>query len=421
MSKAYDVPPRDIEVLRRLGARKVEIARHPANLARKRLWYQLDEGVPGRPLVLAEAHAIRDPHPPLPQSDLECENEWARELETELRREIYQFDVLQDDHVVEPLMPVTWQTQASDYGVSVVKHSGDRDGQMGAFRWDPPLQDLSRDFAKLRPRTFSVDRAASLERKARLEQVFRGIIPVAFRHGYWWTMGMTQVVAGLLGLDKLMLCMMDNPDGFHRLMAFLRDDHLAYARWLEKEGLLNLNNLNDYTGSGTIGYSRALPQPDWKEGQPVRMKDGWVLLESQETVGVGPRQFEEFIFPYQEAIAREFGRVYYGCCEPLNHRWHVVKRFSNLARVSVSPWADQKLMAQELGTKYVFSRKPSPTLISTEKFDEDAIRADLRYTLAVTQGLRVEIIMKDVHTLHNQPGRLPRWVRLARETIEEVA
>jgi hypothetical protein len=25
--------------------------------------------------------------------------------------------------------------------------------------------------------------------------------------------------------------------------------------------------------------------------------------------------------------------------------------------------------------------------------------------------------MKDVHTLHNEPERLPRWVQLARETI----
>jgi hypothetical protein len=28
---------------------------------------------------------------------------------------------------------------------------------------------------------------------------------------------------------------------------------------------------------------------------------------------------------------------------------------------------------------------------------------------------RIEIIMKDVHTLNEQPGRLARWVQIARE------
>ena len=59
-----------------------------------------------------------------------------------------------------------------------------------------------------------------------------------------------------------MLSMYDNPDGLHRLMRFLCDDHLAFARWLEREGLLSLNNANDYIGSGSMGYSNALPQPE---------------------------------------------------------------------------------------------------------------------------------------------------------------
>ena len=32
----------------------------------------------------------------------------------------------------------------------------------------------------------------------------------------------------LVGLEGLMLLMYDDPDGLHRLMAFLRDDHLAF-------------------------------------------------------------------------------------------------------------------------------------------------------------------------------------------------
>ncbi len=140
-----------------------------------------------------------------------------------------------------------------------------------------------------------------------------------------------------------------------------------------------------------------------------------MLSESQETVGVGPDLFEAFIFPYQLSLAESFGRCYYGCCEPVNNRWHVLKRIPNLARVSVSPWADEAFMAEACGREIVYSRKPNPTLISTGVFDEAAIRADLRRTLDIARGCRVELIMKDVHTLHNEPDRLPRWVQIARE------
>ena len=156
-------------------------------------------------------------------------------------------------------------------------------------------------------------------------------------------------------------------------------------------------------------------QPDRREGMKVRRKDLWALLESQETVCVGPELFEEFIFPYQKDIADVFGLVYYGCCEPVHNRFHILKRMKNMTRISVSPWADEAFMAKECGKDIVFSRKPNPTLISTSIFDEAAIRRDLRTTLDTAKNCRLEIIMKDVHTLNNDPGRLARWVRLARE------
>ena len=169
-----------------------------------------------------------------------------------------------------------------------------------------------------------------------------------------------------------------------------------------------------------MGYTRELPQAGHQQDEPARMGDQWLLLESQETVGVGPDQFAEFVFPYQQVIGERFGKVYYGCCEPVHNRLHVIEQLSNLARISVSPWCDEEFMARKLGDRIAYSRKPNPTLISTPVFDEDAIRADLRHTLEVTRGCRVELAMKDVHTLDNQPERLPRWVDLARQVIDEV-
>lgn len=409
------LPESDIEVLRRLGERKRMIAEHPVNLERKAAWYALDSGARGRPMILAEAQSIGDETAPHKTMPVLCQDPWARSLEQQMRFELYQFDVLQDDHVIEPFMPVYWKVRTSDYGVPIVVHRSDNDGHLGAASWEPPIRDLDTDFARLKSRTFSVDRAASLADRETFEAVFRDVLEVRMRGSFYWSLGLTVTAVPLIGLENLMLFMYDNPEGLHRFMAFLRDDHLAFMDWLEQQGLYTLNNLNDYIGSGSMGYTRDLPAPDHRPGSPVGPRDLWALLESQETVGVGPELFEEFIYPYQRTIAERFGKVYYGCCEPLHTRWDVVRGIPNLARVSVSPWADEEFMARALGRDFVYSRKPAPSEISSGSFDEAAIRKGLRRTLEVARESRLEILMKDVHTLNNRPERLPRWVQLARE------
>ena len=415
----YSIPQHDRDLLRHLGERKAALADDPVNRERRAAWLEHDAGAGGRVMVLAEHGAVMDQNRPQPDSDLKCESEWARGIERSIRSEIYQFEILKDDHVVEPRITTKWKVKATDYGVQAVVHQADNAGHLGSRSWEPPIEDLDRDFAKLKPRTFSVDREATLREKAALEEVFAGILDVQIRGAFYWTMGLTWCAIDLVGLQNLWLYMCENPEGLHRLMAFLRDDHIAFAQWLEREGLYTLNNENDYIGSGSMGYTKTLPRADCQGSGRIRTKDLWVLSESQETVGVGPAQFEEFIFPYQLSIVEMFGKTYYGCCEPVDNRWRVLKRIPKLARVSVSPWANEEAMAEALGSDYVYSRKPNPTMISTGRFDEKQIRQDLGKTLAIARSCRLEIIMKDVHTLHNEPERLPRWVEIARQEIEK--
>jgi len=88
----------------------------------------------------------------------------------------------------------------------------------------------------------------------------------------------------------------------------------------------------------------------------------------------------------------------------------------NIRRVSVSPWADQELMAATLGNKYVFSRKPNPSQIAVQ-FNEKAVREDIKTTLNTAGKLPLEIIMKDLHTIQNDLTRITRWVNIAREEL----
>ena len=407
----------DTDTLRRLAARQAEIAASAENRARRRAWLALDAGEEHRPMILAEADMIKDANFPLNTLPQACESALGRSLERQLRTTLWKFENLRDDRVVAPYWDLNWRVTVSGYGVDVVEHRVDSDVVLGAYNWEPALKDFERDFQRLRPRTYRVDRSATWALRDQLDKLFGDLLPVRIRGTFWWSVGLTTTAVRLVGMEGLMLMMVDNPAGLHRLMAFLRDDQLAYAEWLEREGLLSLNNESDYVGSGSCGFTVRLPAPDWTPDTPVRLRDLWVLAESQETVGVGPELFDEFVFRYQEPIVRRFGACYYGCCEPLHTRLPVVQRLANLRKVSVSAWADQSAMARTLRPETVFSRKPNPTLIGAGRFNEEAIRQDLRETLAIAAGRRLEIIMRTVPTLAGEPDRLARWVDIARREI----
>ncbi len=408
----------DVRVLRELARRYMDIAASPIMAERRALWYAHNDLQECRPLILVESLTEGLRREIFAGQPLHCQEPWAREVEDWLRGWIYHYADVGDDDVATPYYPIKWFTDMGSWGVVVkIERGVDASGGTLGFHWDAPIKDIVRDFDQLKERSFSVDRDKTLAWKAHLEQVFAGILPVQIRLPLWWTMGMTWRVIDLIGLEKLMLDMYDEPEALHRLMSYMRDDHLRLAAFCEKEGLLALNNEGDYTGSGSRGFTHHLPQPGHSAAGAVCAKDMWVLLESQETVAVSPRMFNEFVLPYQQQIAEKFGLVYYGCCEPVDARWQYLKTIPNLRSVSVSPWANVQVMADALQRNYVFSRKPSPALLSTDRFDEDAIRGDIRHTLTAARNCNVELVLKDLHVTQQQPWRMARWVQICREEI----
>ena len=405
----------DVRVLRELAKRYVDIANAPVMAERRALWYAHNDLKECRPLVLVESLTDGLRKEIFAGQPLRCQEAWAQDVEDWLRGWVYHHTVMQDDDVATPYYPIQWLVDMGSWGVEVkVERGVDAAGGTLGFHWDPPIKDIVRDFDKLKPRQFTADKVKTLAWKAHLEHVFGDIIPVVIRLPLWWTMGMTWRVIDLIGLENLMLYMYDEPEALHRLLAYMCDDHMRLVDFCERENLLTLNNEGDYTGSGSRGWTHDLPQREWKDGDPVRARDMWVLLESQETVGVSPAMFSEFILPYQKDLAARFGLVYYGCCEPVNNRWQYIEGLPRLRSASVSPWANEEVLAEAMRGKYVYSRKPSPALLSTDRFDEDVVRSDVRHTLAAARGCNVELVMKDLHVTQGQPQRMARWVQICR-------
>lgn len=399
----------DREILRDLARQVREIAERPIMAERRQLWLRHSALQPTRPMILCWPEGSW--RECVPYESLRCCEKQLRGWENALRMQIYTADVLRDDQVIEPFFNLNWQVERGSYGVDVPYTYGD---SRGSYVWTPPLQNLDRDIEKLHYRPLSVDRAGTQRKLDQAHEILGDILPVRLRWQPWWTTGMTWEAVKLFGIEELMLAMCDNPAGVHRLMSFLRDETLNFIGWFEREGLLTPNNAGNYCGSGGMGYCNEL-QP---AATGTKLKDYWGFAESQETVGISPQMFEEFILPYQVSVQAKFGLNYYGCCEQLEHRLpHILKQIPNLRRVSVAPKANQELIAPQLAGKYVYCRKVDPVPICVE-FNEASIRADLRHTLTVAKGQPLELILKDTHTVQHEHHRLARWVAIAREEID---
>jgi len=413
------ISPSDREILRPLAAKVAELAARPIEDEKRDLWYRHNALQATRPLIFCDLeNGWGEVFPP---SAIQCEGELARQWELVLRKEVFWGAELLDDTVIKPYFNVPYVHNAfvafgteGDWGLEPRLVGGDWGGTK-AYTWEAPVKTYE-DIDKLRIPKIIVDRVATDHLVEVGEETFGDLLPVHVNTRWIPSLGMTRILALLRGLEQIMYDMIDNPNLIHRLMAFLSDAYMAMLDCLEDNHLLNLNNDGTYVGQGGFGWTKELPQPDF-EGM-VRLCDIWGNSESQETVGISPEMFAEFVFPYQLRLLERFGLNCYGCCEPLDKRWHVVEKIPRLRRVSVSQWADWADMAEKLGDRYIYSMKPSPTDLAMTTFDEERIRAELRKTLQITRDCRVEVIMKDNHTIGNDPSRAVRWVRIAREEAE---
>jgi len=401
---------KDRKILRALASRMAELAGRPSEQEKQELWVAHNDLKSVRPLVFCNPEGGWSEI--IPDESLRCQGDLARRWELFLLKEIFWGESMQDDKIIEPFFNIPYCAVESDWGLSETRIGGQ---DKGSYIWQAPLKDY-RDIEKLHSPQITVDYDKTRQLLEQANEIFKDVLKVRLKGIWWWSFGLTLTLSKLRGLEQIMIDMYDHPEELHKLMAFLRDATLSEVDFLEQNGLLNLNNDNTPVGSGGFGWTKQLPQKDF-DGMHVRSMDLWGFAESQETSGISPRMFAEFVFPYQLPILARFGLNCYGCCEALNKRWDSINKIPNLRRVSVSPWADVRDMAEKLQDKFIFSLKPHPGYLAVSPIDEEYIRKGLREALRITKAnhCHVEIIMKDNHSLANHPENAVRWCQIAKE------
>ncbi len=404
---AIEPLPYERQVLRCLAEQLAEIAALPVQAERADLWLAMNSLRPVRTLVLADPQNGWSEL--VPETTLECSHPLLRGWELGLRRSIFRHQFIHDDWPITDTFYVQWVVDVGGYGLQETQM---RSEEKGSYTWDAPIKTAA-DLEKLHPRLIQVDHAQTAQNIALAEDILGDLLTVKRMGESMCRVKLTRVGIHLRGLQQMMLDMYDDPDLLHSLMAFLRDDFWHEWQVYQQEGVLTLNNQPDSVlGSGSLGHTSELPTAGFN-GQ-VRMEDMWCWGESQETVGVSPQQFDEFVLQYQLPLMNRFGLVDYGCCEPLDNKFDLlIRQIPRLRSVAVSPWCNRSIAAEKLGDRYVYVWKPNPSLICSPQPDFTTAEKDIQDTLEIAKSCNLVMVMKDTSTFHNEPWRITRWTDIA--------
>jgi hypothetical protein len=399
-------------VLRELAARVAMLAARPRQEEMRRLWLRHNRLEPTRPLVICDPE--NGWNEILRGEELACSSRLARHWEMVLRKELFWGEQMLDDRPIEAVFHLGYTASDTGYGVEE-RYLPNSPG--GSYSWLPALEKRA-DLDRLRFPRLEVDRDTTRAAAELAREVFAGLLSVRITGVWWWSLGLTYDLVLLRGMQQVMLDMVDDPSFVHELMAFLMEAASSKLGFLEASGLLSLNSAY-YLPPGGFGHTEELPAAGFT-GQ-VRTADMWGYAESQETVGISPEMFAQFVFPYQLRLLERFGLASYGCCEPLERRWDTIRSIPRLRKVSVSAFADVERMAGQLEDRYCYCWKPHPADLAVPALDQEAVRAKLRRTFQVTRGCRVEVLMQDNHTIGGNPQNVVDWVRIAKEEAERAA
>lgn len=345
---------------------------------------------------------------------LNCEGEQARSIESALYFNMLNHILFDDDTPVQDYFPISYQPYFKPFNIDeqVVR----LENSLG-HHFVEQIKDFKTDCHLLQKSAYGIDKKVHISYMNLVDDLFGDILPVKLI-GSSLVSCMTQNFVHIMSMETMFMAMFDAPEEFKAAMNQLSDDYISYFKLLESEGVLLPTARGEHLNQGSFCYTDELPNCG-----SITTKDVWGYLDSQETVGISPDMFAEFIFPYYQKVASCFGLLSYGCCEPVDSIWKpCLSKLENLRKLSISPWCNEEYMGEQLqGKPVIYLRKPSPNYLGVEKeLDEDALRTHIQKTVKAARGCHLEFAQRDVYTIHHNPKKVKRYVEILREETEST-
>jgi hypothetical protein len=413
------LPAVDVAVVRELAAKVAELAALPVQAERIREWQALNDLRPERPMAMIDEipwHELAGNG--VPGADellVECSHPFTRELETRLRRELYRWNHLRVDMVVEPYLDIKKVIDRPGWGIRITQETIDQGGEIQSHHYEDQLANPE-DIEKLQVLEPRLDVERTAEREAWAHECLDGALEVRMQgltgyDGDELGFPLWDDIEQFRGTEPILLDFMDRPEHLHAIADRLTEVRLAELDILEAKGLLGYGNDRIHC---TGAHTTELPKPGFDPDRP-RAIDTWTVGRSQLFVSVGDATFDEFVPPYYARWFDRFGLGYFGCCDPLHNRIDSVRKIPNVRKISMSPWAKIGKGAEAIGSEFVFSRKPNPSMVAMDQWVPEIAERDFRDVLDATSANRcpVEFTLKDISTCRSEPQRLWDWCSIA--------
>ena len=405
----------DKQILTRLAQEYEEIAMLPVNEERRALWKALNGLRECRPLIMMD----RLPWHELDTDGslcLQCTDPDARIVEDNLRKLLYQAKYFPADRVFAPYLELPKTIKGYHHGVLLQEETlstdANNDVKSHAYICQLCCED---DLENLKVPKICIDEATDKKRWEKISELVSGVLPVRLAGIRMFHCCIWDDLVEAIGANNFFYFFADEPELLHKAARRMTAICQSLINQLTEKCLFDAY---EQTVHCTGAYTDELPQ-DKKNN--VRPADVWTYGLAQMLGSVSPSMFEEYEIAYVKPLLEQFGMVYYGCCEPLHNRIDSIRKIKNVRKISMSPWADIRVGAEQIHGDYVISRKPNPAYLAGSGFDGEVVRNELRETLraAKENGCTCELILKDVSTVRYHPERLAQWHKIAVEVASE--
>lgn len=407
-----NISAKDREILRALAHKKLEYAHAPQNDMILKKWDALANGRRETPTVRLLfsnfRHEVIEPR-------LQCEGVIARRIEAKLLDSLVGRELFDDDTPVSDTFDVQWNTWVKPFGIEPKRTMAAGKNAMG-FHIDPVIEDLETGLEKLRGGSFGVDREGTYKYIDIVENIFGDILPVRMVQGSL-TGAITNPLVHLMGMESYYFAMYDNPEELHEVMDMATTIYEQYYDLLEKEKLLLPTCGISPVAQESFAFNNELPTE-----HVTKTTECWGFLESQETTAVSLDMFREFVFPYQDRLAKRYGLLSYGCCERVDALWpEFLSKWKNLRKLSVSPFNNEAQIGEYLrGSNVVYYSKPRAEFVTHPgSMNEEALRKYFKEVCEASSGCMLEIAQREVGTIFGDFERGRRYVEIAKECVAD--
>jgi hypothetical protein len=321
------------------------------------------------------------------------------------------------DMIMQPYLPVGKVIHATALGLEVSENilTTDNENNIVSHEYKDILA-TEEDLEKIKNPVISYDHDKTMRNYEKIGSILGDIMPVRLTGVSYLGVVTWDDIARYRGVTNLLIDLAERPEFMHKIVRKLTDAKISYMEQIEALGLFDSD---PYSLHCTPIHTSQLPSEDY-EGGKVTLKDIWGRGTAQIFASVSKQMHYEFDIEYMKETIGRCGLSYYGCCEPLDKKIDILEKLPNLRKISITPWADVRVAAEGINTKYVLSAKPNPATVSESILDKENLRKEIKEILSACKeyGCSFDIVLKDISTCHKRPQNIFEWEQTVMELVK---